>query len=95
VWHDDEIVGHVAVRRRPDGDVGLSYATVPAWRGRGVAVAASRAALAHAVDTWGARRAVIEVLPDNAASRAVARRLGAVEVGTADGHIVHHLDLPS
>jgi RimJ/RimL family protein N-acetyltransferase len=93
VWHDDEIVGHVAVRRRSDGDVGLSYATVPAWRRRGLAVAASRAALAHAVETWAARRAVIEVLPDNDASLAVARRLGAAEVGTSAGHVVHHLDL--
>ncbi|HMJ78178.1 MAG TPA: GNAT family protein [Iamia sp.] len=93
VWRGGDLVGHVAVRRRPDGDVGLSYATVPAWRGRGVALAAARAALGHAVERWGARRAVIEVLPDNAASLAVARRLGAVEVGTHDGHVVHHLAL--
>jgi RimJ/RimL family protein N-acetyltransferase len=93
VWDGDELVGHVAVRRRPDGDVELSYATVPAHRRRGVATAAARALLDHAVETWGADRAVIEVLPDNTASLAVARRLGATEVGTHDGHVVHHLPL--
>lgn len=93
VWRGADLVGHVAVRRLDDGDVNLSYATVPAHRGRGVAVAAARAALAHVAEAWGARRAVIEVLPDNVASLAVARRLGAVAAGTADGHIVHHLPL--
>ncbi|HEU5151055.1 MAG TPA: GNAT family N-acetyltransferase [Iamia sp.] len=98
VWRADELVGHVAVWCLPDGapgDVGLSYATVPHQRRRGVAVAAARAALDHAVATWGARRAVIEVLPANTASRAVAHRLGAVEAGEHDGHVVHHLDLRS
>jgi RimJ/RimL family protein N-acetyltransferase len=75
VWHGDEVVGQVTVRRRPDGAVDLSYATAPAWRRRGVAVAAARAALAHVAEAWGVRWAVIEILPDNPASLAVARRL--------------------
>jgi RimJ/RimL family protein N-acetyltransferase len=94
VWLGDELVGHVAVARRDDGAVELSYAVVPAHRRRGLAVAASRAALAHAGDRWGATRAVVEVLPDNTASIAVARRLGAVETGHHAGHVLLEVALP-
>lgn len=85
VWREPghELVGNVELGDLGGGRVNLSYAVFPAWRRRGLAVAASRAALGHAATALGAHTAVIKVLVDNEASQAVARRLGAVDVGTA------------
>jgi RimJ/RimL family protein N-acetyltransferase len=77
------IAGGVEVRDLGDRTVNLSYVVFPAFRRRGVATRASRLALAHAARELGARTAVIKVLAGNAASHAVARRLGATRRGSA------------
>lgn len=101
VWRDPggELVGNVEVQDLGDGRVNLSYATFPAWRRRGLALAAARAALGHAAEALGARTAVVEVREGNVASLAVARSLGAVEVGRRPSDlgailVVHELPLP-
>jgi RimJ/RimL family protein N-acetyltransferase len=94
------IVGGVELRDAGDGDVNLSYVVFPAWRQRGVATRACRLALAYAASAMNGRVAVIRVLQGNAASIAVARKLGATVTGvevTEAGNlsIVLRLDLES
>ena len=97
---DDRLIGNVEVRLEEPGRVNLSYTVFPAWRRSGVATTAARLALTHAHDALGARRATMKVLPWNTASLAVARRLGAREVGTAPAdhpgahYVLFDLDLP-
>jgi RimJ/RimL family protein N-acetyltransferase len=76
-----EIVGGVDLRDEGDGEVNLSYVVFSAWRRRGIATRASRLALAYAATAMDARAAVIKVLQGNAASIAVARKLGATVTG--------------
>ncbi len=80
------IAGGVELSRLDDGDVNLSYFVFAPWRRRGIATRAAELALAYAATAMGARRAVLDVLDGNAASIAVARRLGAAEVGTRPSH---------
>ena len=92
------IAGGVEVRDLGGGVVNLSYVVFPAYRRTGVATRAARLALRYAAEAMGATTAVIKVLEGNAASTAVARRLGALESGSApsDGggtFIVYRLDL--
>lgn len=64
---------------RPEGwpEIELAYALArPAW-GRGFATEAGRAALRWAFGTLGLARVASFIAPGNAASQAVARRLGA------------------
>jgi RimJ/RimL family protein N-acetyltransferase len=56
----------------------VGYHLAPAWRGRGLATEAARATMRYAFDRLGAERIVSIILPDNAASIAVARRNGLV-----------------
>jgi RimJ/RimL family protein N-acetyltransferase len=76
------IAGGVELRMLGDGEVNLSYVVFPTWRHLGFATRASRLALSYASDALGATAAVIKVLEGNAASLGVARKLGAVEVGS-------------
>jgi RimJ/RimL family protein N-acetyltransferase len=94
------IVGGVELRDEGDGNVTLSYVVFPAWRRRGIATRASRLALAYAASAMDGRVAVIRVLQGNAASIAVARKLGATVTGvevTEAGNlsIVMRIDLES
>lgn len=77
------IAGGVDVRDLGHGEVNLSYIIFPTFRGAGLATRAGKLALRYAADVMGATAAVIKVLEGNAASIAVARRLGAMQVGTA------------
>lgn len=77
----DGIIGGVELRDLGDGDVNVSYVVFPAWRRRGIATRACRLALAYAAGVMDCRVAVFKVLPANAASIAVARRLGATVTG--------------
>lgn len=68
-----------------DGEVNLTYALYPAWRGRGYATAA----LVLAMDVARSRgpevvRFVVRAAPDNAESLAVARRAGFSDAGQTD-----------
>ena len=94
------IVGGVELRDEGDGNLNLSYVVFPAWRRRGIATRACRLALAYAVAVIDCRAAVIKVLQGNAASIAVARKLGATVTGmevTEAGNlsIVLRVDLES
>lgn len=60
----------------------LGYWLTERARGRGLATAAARLLIGYATHTLGRSDIAIEVEPDNAASRRVARRLGATYRGT-------------
>jgi RimJ/RimL family protein N-acetyltransferase len=77
-------VGHVdcdlANEHVPAGEANVSCSTHPDHRGRGVATGAVRQVLRFLADHTGAPRAHLIVDERNAASRAVAAAVGAVEV---------------
>jgi RimJ/RimL family protein N-acetyltransferase len=94
------ILGGVEVRELGDGKVNLTYVVFPPWRRRGIATRACRLALAYAAAVMDCRAAVIKVLQGNAASIAVARKLGATVTGVeasaaGDISLVLQLDLES
>jgi ribosomal-protein-alanine N-acetyltransferase len=76
-------VGNVnLVRFNPDGrEAALGYWLVPAARGQGVAVRAARLLCAWGFRELGLARIELAILPGNAASHAVAERLGARQEG--------------
>jgi RimJ/RimL family protein N-acetyltransferase len=76
------IAGGVELRRLGDGEVNLSYVVFPPWRRLGIATRASRLALSYGSHVLGATAATIKILEGNAASLGVARKLGAIEVGS-------------
>jgi RimJ/RimL family protein N-acetyltransferase len=94
------IIGGVDLRDLGDGSVNVSYVVFPAWRRRGIATRACRLALAYAGGVMECRAAVIKVRKGNAASIAVARKLGATVTGmevsdAGDLSIVLRVDLES
>ena len=76
-------VGNVnLVRFTDDGDeAALGYWLVPAARGHGRAVRAAQLLCNWGFSEFGLQRIELAILPDNRASHAVARRLGAVPEG--------------
>ena len=66
------------------GEVNISYAIWPAFRGRGYATRAVDLLCTHLADTSDAHTAVVRVDPENDRSLAVARRGGFVEVVSAE-----------
>lgn len=64
------------LRRESLDDVDLGFAFRPASWGRGFALEAARAVLAHGQAAFGLRRVVAVVQPDNAPSLRVLGRLG-------------------
>ncbi|MFQ6170837.1 GNAT family N-acetyltransferase [Oryzobacter sp. R7] len=92
----DLLAGVVGIQRGLDylreGEVNLTYALYPPWRGRG---SATRAVLLAARLASGrgpaVARLVIRAAPDNAESLAVGRRAGFTDAGETDdeqGHLV-------
>ena len=77
------VVGHAGFHGPPDehGAVEVGYTVDPAVRGRGCAGAALRALVAEAASSGRVRVVRATVAPDNAASLAVVRRAGFVQVG--------------
>jgi ribosomal-protein-alanine N-acetyltransferase len=63
-----------------EGEIELEvgYHLLPAHRGRGFATEAARGVMRYAFDELGAQRVISIILPDNAASIAVALRNGLV-----------------
>lgn len=85
-----ELLGAVGLRRhRERSSANLGYWVSDAAQGRGIAVAASRLAVAFGFDELGLVRIEILTLPGNARSLRVATKLGALSEGVArDGLIV-------
>lgn len=86
-------VGHFNFHSRPDpaylrdlapGAVELGYYILPEFRRRGLAEEAARAMMDWAADSHGVRRFVVSISPANAASVAMARKLGFARIG---GHL--------
>lgn len=75
---------------RPAGWPGpeIGWALAPAFWGRGYATEAARASMAWARDALGWSRVIHLIHPDNAASRALAHRLGSAPVQGYDTAIV-------
>ena len=57
-------------------DLEIGWSLVPAFRGRGIATEASKAMLAHVVDTRKNERVIAHIDHDNPASIRVAEKLG-------------------
>lgn len=90
-----ELAGCVGIQRGLDylreGEVNLTYALYPPWRGRGWAARAVALAMRPEVARRPVARFVIRVAPDNPESVAVARRAGFTDAGETDddhGHLV-------
>ncbi|MFJ6985186.1 MULTISPECIES: GNAT family N-acetyltransferase [unclassified Streptomyces] len=77
-----EFLGRVGLRNRPRYGVDLGFALHPRAQGRGIAGEAGRACLNLAFRRLSLPAVFAFVLPDNAASIAVLRRLGAQADGT-------------
>ncbi|MGW2049940.1 GNAT family N-acetyltransferase [Streptomyces sp. NPDC001858] len=75
-------LGRVGLRNRPQYGVDLGFALHPRAQGRGIAGEAGRACLNLAFRRLSLPAVYAFVLPDNAASIAVLRRLGAQSDGT-------------
>ena len=90
---DLRLVGHFNFHTRPDPDylrdlapgaVELGYYILPAFRRRGLAEEAARGMMDWAAAAFGVRRFVVSVGPANAASVAMAAKLGFARIG---GHV--------
>lgn len=80
------VLGFVLIGFEPgDQEPELGYMFVEAAEGRGIATEAARAARDHALTRLHLPSLVSYIAPENAGSRAVAQRLGAVLDGEIDG----------
>ncbi|MFF2846776.1 GNAT family N-acetyltransferase [Streptomyces sp. NPDC058001] len=68
-------LGEVMLRRAPEG-MELGYAVGPAHRGQGLAARAVRVMAAYAFEQLAAEQVILEVEAENAASVAVATKVG-------------------
>lgn len=80
---DGVVVGHAGFHGPPDerGMVEIGYTTLPAFRRRGYARAAAQELLRYAAASPTVRVVRASISPDNAASLAVIRGFGFVQVG--------------
>ncbi len=90
---DLRFVGHFNFHTKPDPDylrdlapgaVELGYYILPEFRRRGLAEEAARGMMDWAAQNFGVRRFVVSIGPANAASVAMAAKLGFARIG---GHI--------
>ncbi|MFE6828348.1 GNAT family N-acetyltransferase [Streptomyces sp. NPDC057690] len=84
-------LGRVGLRNRPQYGVDLGFALHPRAQGRGIAREAGRACLNLALHRLSLPAVFAFVLPDNAASIAVLRHLGAQMDGTVQSSGLHCL----
>jgi RimJ/RimL family protein N-acetyltransferase len=81
------MVGHIGFHERPrEGTAELGYTIFAAARRRGFAQEAIEGMMRWAAAN-GACRFILSVSPDNAASQALARKLGFTKIGTRDDSI--------
>lgn len=80
---DGVMIGHVRFHGRPDpaGAVEFGYTVFEPHRGHGYATEAAAGVMGWARREHGVRSFVLTIAPGNAASLAVAARLGFVQVG--------------
>jgi RimJ/RimL family protein N-acetyltransferase len=78
-----EAIGYVNFHAAPDdaGMVEIGYTILPAWRGRGYATEAARAALRWALTDARVRTLRASISPTNEASRRLVTTLGFVQTG--------------
>lgn len=86
----DAYCGHMELRltNQQDQVVEVGYLTLPDARGKGYTTRALKALMDYAF-SQGAYRFEVLAMVNNAASRAVARKAGAVEEGILRGRIAH------
>ncbi|CAL9458707.1 Putative ribosomal N-acetyltransferase YdaF [Actinosynnema sp. ALI-1.44] len=91
IWTGGTLVGGVLFRRMDlaQGVVEVGCWLEPAGTGKGLVTEAARTIIDWAVDTRGAHRVEWRVNPANAASVAVARRLGMTRDGVLRDAVVH------
>ncbi|HEU4992886.1 MAG TPA: GNAT family protein [Luteimonas sp.] len=89
IFDGDTLLGCAGLNQldRVAGSANLGYWVGEAHRGRGVATAAAAQVAAFGFGELGLVRIEIRVLPENAASLGVARRLGAVREAVLPGGI--------
>jgi ribosomal-protein-alanine N-acetyltransferase len=78
-WDDGRLLGRCGLlSQEVDGErhVEVAYALAPEFRGRGYAIEAARASRDHAFRTLDAPHVISLIVPENAASIAVAERNG-------------------
>jgi ribosomal-protein-alanine N-acetyltransferase len=82
---DETLIGETGFHGPPDasGTVEVGYSIVPAYRGLGFAVEATRALIRDSLTRPGIRRITAECLDDNTASLRVLEKLGMRRVGSA------------
>jgi ribosomal-protein-alanine N-acetyltransferase len=77
-----QVVGHAGFHGRPEaGTVELGYTVFESFRGQGFAQEAVRASMRWAVGAHRVSRFVLSISPTNAASIALATKLGFARVG--------------
>jgi RimJ/RimL family protein N-acetyltransferase len=92
--HDGTLVGATLLKPLPDAEeVEVGWHLGTAFWGRGYATEGARGALAHGFGTVGLATVYAVVHRDNAASLAVARRLGMTHEGATDRYYGIELEL--
>lgn len=78
--HDDTFIGRAGWSHWEDG-LEIGYAIMPSHQGRGYALEAATALLAHAREQYPANRLVGFALPNNRASRTILEKIGMTYEG--------------
>lgn len=99
---DLRFIGYFNFHSRPDpeylrdlapGAVELGYFILPEFRRRGLAEEAALAMMGWAAREHGIRRFIVSISPDNAASMAMARKLGFSRIGGHQDEIDGYEDI--
>lgn len=90
ILHQDELVGDIGFKGRPDeqGMVEIGYSLVPGARGRGFATEAVRAMVDWAFQQPTVQRVTAETESTNHASMRVLERAGFQPIGERDGLVL-------
>lgn len=78
--HDQEMIGVCGYWQGRGWPRELTWWLLPEHRGRGFALEASRAAIAHAYDTWGWEAVETYTNDSNLAARALVAWLGGIQI---------------
>lgn len=81
ICHEDQAVGACGFAQKAGWPRELTWWLLPAHRGQGLALEASRAAIDHAYAGWGWPCVETYMKDSNIAARALALRLGGIRIG--------------